>query len=51
MSLIASAISVVERAPLPDSFLRMGVRYLVGRTRERLERARRRARWRLSRTR
>ena len=25
MSLIASAISVVERAPLPDAFLRMGV--------------------------
>ncbi len=36
MSLIASAISVVERAPLPDSFLRMGVSYLVGRTRDRL---------------
>ena len=36
MSLIASAISVVERAPLPDSVLRMGVGYLVGRTRERL---------------
>ncbi|PPD44072.1 MAG: SAM-dependent methyltransferase [Methylocystis sp.] len=36
MSFIASAISVVERAPLPDSFLRMGVNFLVGRTRERL---------------
>jgi cyclopropane-fatty-acyl-phospholipid synthase len=36
MSLIASAISVVERAPLPDAVLRMGVGYLVGRTRERL---------------
>jgi cyclopropane-fatty-acyl-phospholipid synthase len=36
MSLIASAISVVERAPLPDPVLRMGVSYLVGRTRERL---------------
>lgn len=36
MSLIASAISVVERAPLPDTFLRMGVNYLVGRTRDRL---------------
>ncbi|MGE5387386.1 MAG: SAM-dependent methyltransferase [Hyphomicrobiales bacterium] len=36
MSLIASAISVVERAPLPDALLRMGVHYLVGRTRERL---------------
>jgi cyclopropane-fatty-acyl-phospholipid synthase len=39
MSLIASAINVVERAPLPDSFLRMGVTYLVGRTRERLSAA------------
>lgn len=39
MSLIASAISVVERAPLPDSVLRMGVGYLVGRTRERLNTA------------
>jgi cyclopropane-fatty-acyl-phospholipid synthase len=36
MSLIASAIGLVERAPLPDSVLRMGVGYLVGRTRERL---------------
>ncbi|KAF0136465.1 MAG: cyclopropane-fatty-acyl-phospholipid synthase [Methylocystaceae bacterium] len=36
MSLIASAVSVVERAPLPDSVLRMGVGYLVGRTRDRL---------------
>ncbi len=36
MSLIASAISVVERAPLPDSILRMGVDFLVGRTRQRL---------------
>lgn len=36
MSLIASAINVVERAPLPDPVLRMGVSYLVGRTRERL---------------
>jgi cyclopropane-fatty-acyl-phospholipid synthase len=36
MSLIASAISVVERAPLPDPLLRMGVNFLVGRTRERL---------------
>jgi cyclopropane-fatty-acyl-phospholipid synthase len=36
MSLIASAISVVERAPLPDSVLRIGVGYLVGRTRDRL---------------
>ncbi len=36
MSLIASAINVVERAPLPDRFLRFGVGYLVGRTRERL---------------
>jgi cyclopropane-fatty-acyl-phospholipid synthase len=39
MSLIASAMSVVERAPLPDSVLRMGVGYLVGRTRERLNAA------------
>ncbi len=39
MSLIASAISVVERAPLPDPVLRMGVSYLVGRTRERLSKA------------
>lgn len=39
MSLIASAISVVERAPLPDSVLRMGVGYLIGRTRERLNAA------------
>ena len=39
MSLIASAIGVVERAPLPDSVLRMGVGYLVGRTRERLSAA------------
>lgn len=37
MSLIASAINVVERAPLPDPVIRMGVSYLVGRTRERLE--------------
>ena len=36
MSLIASTISIVERAPLPDPVLRMGVSYLVGRTRERL---------------
>jgi cyclopropane-fatty-acyl-phospholipid synthase len=36
MSLIASAISVAERAPLPDSLLRMGVEFLVGRTRQRL---------------
>lgn len=36
MSLIASAINVVERAPLPDSVLRMGVNFLVGRTRQRL---------------
>ena len=36
MSLIASAVSVVERAPLPDSVLRIGVGYLVGRTRDRL---------------
>lgn len=36
MSMIASAINVVERAPLPDPVLRMGVSYLVGRTRERL---------------
>ena len=36
MSLIASAISIVERAPLPDSVLRMGVSFLVGRTRQRL---------------
>jgi cyclopropane-fatty-acyl-phospholipid synthase len=39
MSLIASALSVVERAPLPDSVLRMGVGYLVGRTRDRLSAA------------
>lgn len=39
MSLIASAINVVERAPLPDPVLRMGVSYLVGRTRDRLSKA------------
>lgn len=36
MSFISSAISVVERAPLPDSVLRMGVNFLVERTRRRL---------------
>lgn len=36
MSLIASAISVVERTPLPDPLLRMGVNFLVGRTSQRL---------------
>ena len=36
MSLIASAISVVERAPVPDSILRIGVDFLVARTRQRL---------------
>jgi cyclopropane-fatty-acyl-phospholipid synthase len=36
MSFIASAINVVERAPLPDSVLRLGVGFLVGRTRQRL---------------
>jgi len=39
MSLIASTIGVVERAPLPDAVLRMGVGYLVGRTRDRLNAA------------
>lgn len=36
MSLIASAIGVVERTPLPDPLLRLGVSFLVGRTRQRL---------------
>ena len=36
MSIIASAITVVERAPLPDSLMRKGVSFLVGRTRQRL---------------
>lgn len=39
MSLIASTVSVVERAPLPDAILRLGVGYLVGRTRARLSTA------------
>jgi cyclopropane-fatty-acyl-phospholipid synthase len=36
MSLISSAISVVERAPLPDAATRYGIDFLVGRTRRRL---------------
>ena len=36
MSFIASAINVVERAPLPDGVTRAGVDFLVGRARRRL---------------
>ncbi|MBX3568505.1 MAG: class I SAM-dependent methyltransferase [Rhizobiaceae bacterium] len=36
MSLIASAIRVVERSPLPDPVTRAGIEFLVGRTRRRL---------------
>lgn len=36
MDLIASAIRTVERTPLPDGVTRMGIDYLVGRTRRRL---------------
>lgn len=36
MSLIASAIRAVERAPLPDAATRYGIEVLVGRTRRRL---------------
>ena len=36
MSLIGSAIDIVERLPLPDTVLRAGVDYLVTRTRNRL---------------
>jgi len=39
MSLISSAISVVERAPLPDAATRYGIGLLVGRTRRRLQAA------------
>jgi cyclopropane-fatty-acyl-phospholipid synthase len=35
MSLIASAIQMVERAPLPDAVARLGIAYLVGRSRRR----------------
>jgi cyclopropane-fatty-acyl-phospholipid synthase len=37
MSLIAIASRAVERAPLPDTITRLGVRYLVGRARRQLE--------------
>ncbi|MEO8811648.1 MAG: cyclopropane-fatty-acyl-phospholipid synthase family protein [Caulobacteraceae bacterium] len=36
MSLIATAARVAERAPVPDLFTRMGVAFLVGRARQRL---------------
>lgn len=36
MSLISSAIRVAERRPLPDSMTRMGIEFLVGRTRSKL---------------
>lgn len=37
MSLIASAIRVAERSPLPDPLTRMGIEFLVGRTRKTLD--------------
>lgn len=36
MSLIAAAIMSVERAPIPDPLTRLGIDFLVGRTRRRL---------------
>lgn len=36
MSLISSAIRAAERSPLPDSLARMGIAFLVGRTRRKL---------------
>ncbi len=36
MSFISSALTVVERCPLPDPVTRMGIDFLVGRTRTRL---------------
>lgn len=36
MSLVASAIKVAERTPLPDLMTRMGIELLVGRTRRKL---------------
>ena len=39
MSLISSAIRLVERAPLPDAATRYGIGFLVGRTRRRLQAA------------
>lgn len=36
MSLISSAIRVAERSPLPDPLTRMGIGFLVGRTRRKL---------------
>jgi cyclopropane-fatty-acyl-phospholipid synthase len=36
MSLISSAIRVAERRPLPDPMTRMGIEFLVGRTRSKL---------------
>jgi cyclopropane-fatty-acyl-phospholipid synthase len=36
MSLISSAIRAAERAPLPDLLARMGIEFLVGRTRRKL---------------
>lgn len=36
MTLLASLISVVEREPVPDAFLRLGIQWLVGRTRRKL---------------
>ncbi len=39
MSLIALAIRAAERAPLPDSMARLGIEYLVARTKRRLAEA------------
>ena len=36
MSLISAAASLVERAPIPDAVTRLGIEYLVSRTRNRL---------------
>lgn len=36
MTLIASAITLIERGPVPDPLLRQGIQFLVGRTRRRL---------------
>lgn len=36
MSLISSAIRAAERSPLPDPLARMGIQFLVGRTRRKL---------------
>lgn len=36
MTLLASLISTVEREPVPDALLRLGIQWLVGRTRRKL---------------